>query len=61
MLFNWTIAFLTAGRPERAITTQQVFARQVRAKAAAVSSSAAAFHALYGASSGAASAWAIAR
>jgi NADH dehydrogenase len=28
VLANWTLAFLTPGRPQRAITTQQVFARQ---------------------------------
>jgi NADH:ubiquinone reductase (H+-translocating) len=28
-VFNWTIAFLGHGRPQRAITTQQVFARRV--------------------------------
>jgi NADH dehydrogenase len=28
VLFNWTIAFLGRGRAQRAITTQQVFARQ---------------------------------
>ena len=47
VLFNWALAFLARGRPQRAITTQQVFARQVReAQAAAVSSSAAAFNAM---------------
>lgn len=29
VLFDWTIAFVGRGRPQRAITTQQVFARQV--------------------------------
>ena len=44
VLFNWTIAFLGRGRPQRAITTQQVFARQAsEAQAAAISSAAAAF------------------
>jgi NADH dehydrogenase len=28
VLFNWTIAFIGRGRPERAITAQQVFARR---------------------------------
>lgn len=28
VLFNWTIAFLGRGRAQRAITAQQVFARQ---------------------------------
>lgn len=28
VLFNWTVAFFGNGRPQRAITTQQVFARQ---------------------------------
>ena len=43
-LFNWTIAFVGRGRPQRAITTQQVFARQVgEAQAAAVNRGAAAF------------------
>ncbi|MDA0166839.1 NAD(P)/FAD-dependent oxidoreductase [Solirubrobacter ginsenosidimutans] len=46
-LFDWTVSFIGRGRPQRAITTQQVFARQVReAQAAAVSSSAAAFNAM---------------
>ena len=27
-LFNWTIAFLGRGRPQRVITAQQVFARR---------------------------------
>ena len=27
VLFNWTVAFLGRGRPQRVITTQQVFAR----------------------------------
>ena len=44
VLSNWTIAFLGRGRPQRAITTQQVFARQAsEAQAAAISSAAAAF------------------
>jgi NADH dehydrogenase len=44
VLFNWTIAFAGRGRPQRAITTQQVFARQVgEAQAAAVDRGAAAF------------------
>jgi NADH dehydrogenase len=44
VLFNWTIAFVGRGRPQRAITTQQVFARQVgEAQAAAVNRGAAAF------------------
>jgi NADH:quinone reductase (non-electrogenic) len=44
VLFNWTIAFVGRGRPQRAITTQQVFARQVAdAQAAAVSRAAKAF------------------
>ena len=44
VLFNWTIAFVGGGRPQRAITTQQVFARQVgEAQAAAVNRGAAAF------------------
>jgi NADH dehydrogenase len=44
VLFNWTIAFVGRGRPERAITAQQVFARQAgAAQAAVVSSAAAAF------------------
>jgi NADH:ubiquinone reductase (H+-translocating) len=43
VLFNWTIAFVGGGRPQRAITTQQVFARQVgEAQAAAVDRGAAA-------------------
>ena len=42
VLFNWTIAFVGRGRPQRAITTQQVFARQVGdARAAAVNRGAA--------------------
>jgi NADH:quinone reductase (non-electrogenic) len=28
VLFNWTVAFLGSGRPQRAISAQQVFARQ---------------------------------
>jgi hypothetical protein len=28
VLFNWTLAFLSDGRPQRVITKQQVFARQ---------------------------------
>jgi len=41
--FNWTIAFVGGGRPQRAITAQQVFARQVgEAQAAAVDRGAAA-------------------
>ena len=44
VLFNWTIALVGRGRPQRAITTQQVFARQVgEAQAAAVNRGAAAF------------------
>jgi NADH:ubiquinone reductase (H+-translocating) len=44
VLFNWTIAFVGRGRPQRAITTQQVFARQVgEEQAAAVDRGAAAF------------------
>ena len=44
VLFNWTIAFVGRGRPQRAITTQQVFARQVgEEQAAAVNRDAAAF------------------
>jgi hypothetical protein len=27
-LFNWTVAFLGRGRPQRVITAQQVFARR---------------------------------
>lgn len=43
VLFNWAIAFVGNARPQRAITTQQVFARQVRdAQTAAVDRSAAA-------------------
>jgi NADH dehydrogenase len=43
VLFNWTIAFVGRGRPQRAVTTQQVFARQVgEAQAAAVDRGAAA-------------------
>jgi NADH:quinone reductase (non-electrogenic) len=42
--FNWAIAFLGRGRLQRTITTQQVFARQVREpQAAAVKRGAAAF------------------
>ena len=44
VLSNWTIAFLGRGRPQRAITTQQVFARQAsEAQVAAIRSGAAAF------------------
>jgi NADH dehydrogenase len=44
VLFNWTIAFVGRGRPQRAITTQQVFARQAgEAQAAAINRGAAAF------------------
>ena len=43
VLFNWAIAFVGNTRPQRAITTQQVFAGQVRdAQAAAVDRGAAA-------------------
>jgi len=28
VVFNWTLAFLSGGRPQRVITRQQVFARQ---------------------------------
>ena len=35
VLFNWTIAFLGHGRPQRAITNQQVFARQALDRQAA--------------------------
>lgn len=28
VLFNWAVAFLGRGRPQRTITAQQVFARQ---------------------------------
>ena len=35
-LFNWAIAFLRRGRPQRAVTTQQVFARRAREEQAAV-------------------------
>jgi len=39
VLANWTIAFLANGRPQRAITAQQVFARQaLEAQAAAIAS-----------------------
>jgi NADH dehydrogenase len=31
VLFNWTLAFLSSGRPQRVITKQQVFARQAMA------------------------------
>ena len=31
VLFNWLIAFIGRGRPQRAITAQQVFARQALA------------------------------
>ena len=45
VLSNWTIAFLGRGRPQRAITTQQVFARQVsEEQAAAIRTTAVAFH-----------------
>ncbi|HUO75143.1 MAG TPA: NAD(P)/FAD-dependent oxidoreductase [Solirubrobacteraceae bacterium] len=45
VLFNWTVAFLGRGRPQRAITIQQIFARQVSdAQEAAIRSDAAAFH-----------------
>jgi NADH dehydrogenase len=38
VLFNWTIAFLGRGRAQRAISTQQVFARQaLQTQAAAIS------------------------
>ncbi|HUO70989.1 MAG TPA: NAD(P)/FAD-dependent oxidoreductase [Solirubrobacteraceae bacterium] len=44
VLSNWTIAFLGHGRPQRTITTQQVFARQAsEAQVAAVTRGAAAF------------------
>ena len=44
VLFNWTIAFVGRGRPQRAVTTQQVFARQVsEAQADAITGTAAAF------------------
>jgi hypothetical protein len=47
VLLDWTVAFIGRGRPQRTITTQQVFARQVReAQAEAVSGAAAAFHAM---------------
>jgi NADH:quinone reductase (non-electrogenic) len=36
VLFDWAIAFLGRGRPQRAVTTQQVFARRVREEQAAV-------------------------
>jgi NADH dehydrogenase len=36
VLFNWAIAFSGRGRPQRAVTTQQVFARRVREEQAAV-------------------------
>jgi len=36
VLFNWTIAFLGRGRAQRAISTQQVFARQALATQATV-------------------------
>ena len=36
VLSNWTIASLGRGRPQRAITTQHVFARRVSAAQAAV-------------------------
>jgi NADH dehydrogenase len=39
VLLDWAMAFVGRGRPQRTITTQQVFARQIReAQAAAVSS-----------------------
>jgi NADH:ubiquinone reductase (H+-translocating) len=44
VLFNWAIGFLGRGRPQRAVTTQQVFARRVREEQAAlISREAAAF------------------
>lgn len=44
VLSGWTISFLSNGRPQRAITTQQVFARQAsEAQAAAIAKGAAAF------------------
>jgi NADH dehydrogenase len=36
VLTSWTLAFLSPGRPQRAITTQQVFARQIQEHQAAV-------------------------
>ena len=36
VLFNWTIAFVGRGRPQRAITAQQVFARQALRQHAAI-------------------------
>jgi NADH:ubiquinone reductase (H+-translocating) len=46
VLANWTIAFVGRGRPQRTITAQQVFARQVHdAQDAIIRSGAAAFHA----------------
>ena len=36
VLFNWTIAFAGRGRPQRAITAQQVFARQALRQHAAI-------------------------
>jgi NADH dehydrogenase len=36
VVFNWTIAFLGRGRAQRAITMQQVFARQALKTQAAV-------------------------
>ena len=42
--FDWTIAFVGRGRPQRAVTTRQVFARQVSvAQADAMTGTAAAF------------------
>jgi NADH dehydrogenase len=39
VLANWIVAFLGSGRPQRAITTQQVFAREaLQAQAAAIAS-----------------------
>lgn len=32
VLFNWSIAFLGHGRPQRAITAQQVFGREAMAE-----------------------------
>lgn len=44
VLSSWTIAFLSHGRPQRVITNQQVFARQVaEAQADAINSTTAAF------------------
>jgi NADH dehydrogenase len=36
VLFSWAIAFIGRGRPQRAVTTQQVFARRVREEQAAL-------------------------